>query len=128
MVDAVGQFHHAFANDTVAGLEALDAFADLDHLADPLVSRRYRIADRNDVAAVQQFVVGVTDSDLPHTDEHFRRFELGLGDVLDDRLVGLLENQRLHGSLPMLRSQRVRTTRFERSIPKAKYSGQAGRR
>ena len=99
-MDTVGQLDDAFADDAVAGLESLDRLANLDDFADPLMARRDGIADRNDVAPVEQLVVRVTDADLPHADDDLRWLELRLGDVLDHRSVGFLEDQRFHGVLP----------------------------
>ena len=66
-------------SDPVAGLEAGDVLADLDHLARPLVAGDERVVERDDVAPFEQLEVGVADADRAGGDEHLVVGDLGVG-------------------------------------------------
>src|SRR5581483_9668485 len=100
MIDLLATLDHAFTDNAVAPLYAVNGFAGLDDLARPLVAGRHRVIDRDDVLAAIEFVVGMTDSDRPHAYKHFIARDIRLRQILDLKFAGFVDHQCLHVRSP----------------------------
>ena len=88
----------ALAYDCITRREPADGRAGLDDLAAPFVAGDDRIRDRNDVAALVELEVRVTDTDGVGADEDVVGADLGMIDVGDDGLLGSFKDQGFHRS------------------------------
>ena len=103
----------ALAGDAIALLETGHVAADLDDLADELVTDRHRHGD----GALRPFVpvvdvhVGAADGGLADADEHVVRADIGLVLALHpDARFAFRLHQRLHAMTPMARPTRVKAS------------------
>ena len=86
----------ALAHDGITRREPDDGRAGLDDLAAPFVAGDDRIRDRNDVAALVELEVRVTDPDGVRSNEDVVGADLGMIDVCEDGSLGGFKDQGFH--------------------------------
>ena len=99
VVNTLWRIDDAFANDPVAGLQALDVASNLDNLSDPFMAGGNRIGNRDNVVAGKQFIIRMADTNEGCADHHLVVRNAGRLHVRDHGRIGFVEYQGLHRRL-----------------------------
>src|SRR6266487_19390 len=89
----------ALADDAVAPSEPGYVGADLHNLAGPLVAGSDRILESDDVPAIEQLEIGVTNPDSVRADQDVIRSDGWNRNVANGSLIRSVVDERLHGCL-----------------------------